>query len=809
MRRILRLLLIGLPILLLLAALSVGAALWRTLPARRGIAAIPGLSAPVSVTFGRHDIPRIRAANFADAMAALGYVHARDRLFQMELMRRVASGRLAAIAGPAALPLDREMRTLGLGRAARADAAALDPATRAIFAAYARGVNAFMAAHGRLAAPEFLWLGAPKPWTVADSLLWPRTMGLWLSMNWRQELARLRLAAVLPPAAVLALWPAQDESGAPDALLPLGRAIARRWAALPPGAIARALPAFPAPFTQPARASNEWAVDGGHAATGAPLLAGDPHLGFGFPSLWYLARIETPRETLVGATAPGVPGVILGRNRHIAWTFTSTGADVQDIFVETPVGAHRYATPAGPLPFVIRTERIKVRGGPTQTLRVRETRHGPVISDLFDPGGPVLAVSMANLIRGRRAAAGLLALDRAGSVAEAGRAAAEITAPVQNLLVAGRHHIGLFVTGRVPIRAGGDGTMPDGAMPNGAMPNGAMPNGAMPNGAMPNGAMPVPGASGAYDWTGWAGGPALPHLLDPVSGHLVNANNRVAPRDFPVFLGRDWFGPWRARRIRALLARQGRATVGGFVAMQHDTVSLFARAILPRLLAVPPPSGPAGAALRLLRGWDGRMARGLPQPLIFHAWTQDFYALVMRRNHVPLADAGFVAPLETFLPAALAPAGAHWCGGDCSALLRTALARAVARLSARFGPDPARWRWGAAHRAVFADPMLQGIPLLRRLGTWSIASSGSATTIDAGGTALGHFTSVHGPEFRAVYDLADLDASRFMMAPGQSGNPLSRFAADLLRDWRDGRSFAIGPRPARVTARLRLVPGGG
>ena len=784
LRPILRRLLIGLPILLLAAALGVGAALWRTLPARRAIAAIPGLSAPVSVTFGRHDIPRIRAANFADAMAALGYVHARDRLFQMELMRRVASGRLAAIAGPAALPLDREMRTLGLGRAARADAAALDPATRAIFAAYAHGVNAFMAGHGRFAAPEFLWLGAPKPWTVGDSLLWPRTMGLWLSMNWRQELARLRLAAVLPPAAVLALWPAQDESGAPDALLPhplppLGRALTRRYAALPPGAIARALPAFPAPFTQPARASNEWAVDGGHAATGAPLLAGDPHLGFGFPSLWYLARIETPRETLVGATAPGVPGVILGRNSHIAWTFTSTGADVQDIFVETPVGAHRYATPAGPLPFVIRSERIKVRGGPTQTLRVRETRHGPVISDLFDPGGPVLAVSMANLIRGRHAAAGLLALDRAGSVTEAGRAAAEITAPVQNLLVAGRHHIGLFVTGLVPIRAEGDG------------------------------AMPVPGASGAYDWTGWAGGAALPHLRDPASGHLVNANNRVAPRDFPVFLGRDWFGPWRARRIRALLARQGRATVGGFVAMQHDTVSLFARAILPRLLAVPPPPGPAGAALRLLRGWDGRMARSLPQPLIFEAWTQAFYALVMRRNHVPLHDAGFVAPMDTFLPASLAPAGAHWCGGDCTKLLRTALARSVARLSARFGPDPAAWRWGAAHRAVFADPMMQGIPLLRRLGTWSIASSGSATTIDAGGTALGHFTSVHGPEFRAVYDLADLDASRFMMAPGQSGNPLSRFAADLLRDWRDGRSFAIGRRPRRVIARLRLVPGGG
>ena len=771
--RLVRALLIGLAVLVLLAA-GIGGALWRTLPPRHATVAIPGLSAPVAITFDQYGIPRIRAANLADAAAALGYVHARARMFQMDLMRRAASGRLSAIAGPATLPLDREMRTLGLRRAARADEAALPPATRALMAAYARGVNAWIGARGRFSAPEFLLLGAPRPWTPVDSLLWAKTMGLWLSMNWRQELARAQLSAHLPRAVIEALWPGQHEAGRPDA----ARATGIRTAALSAAAVDAALPAFPAPFTEPPAASNEWAVDGAHSAAGKPLLAGDPHLGFGFPSIWYLARIDTPGETLVGATAPGVPGVVLGRNRHIAWTFTTTGADVQDIFIETPVGVNEYATPDGPRPFSVRTERIRVRGRPDQTIRIRATRHGPVISDLFNhgSGGPVLAVAMANLQPGDTAAEGLLALDQAGTVAQAGAAAALISSPVQNLLIADSKTIGLFVTGRVPVRAQGDGTMP------------------------------VDGASGAHDWTGWASGAALPHIVAPASGRLVNANNRIAPPDFPVFLGRDWFADWRAQRIRALLDRTPHATVADFTRMQTDVTSLFARALLPSLLAVPPPPGRAGAALRLLAGWDGAMTMDAPQPLIFHAWIDRFYGLVMERNHIPASVAGFAAPLTEFLPAVFAPGGAHWCGGDCTGLLRTALDQTVAALATRFGPDPRAWRWGAAHQVVFAHPLLRAIPVLSRFVTLYIPSPGSATTIDAGGTALGHFASVHGPEFRAVYDLADLDASRFMMAPGQSGNLLSPLSRNFLRPWRDGQTITIGPTPARLTATVRLVP---
>ncbi|MBS0560608.1 MAG: penicillin acylase family protein, partial [Proteobacteria bacterium] len=744
--------LLGVLLLLIVAAGGVAALVWRTIPGGNEQAAIPGLSAPVSIRFDGDGIPWIRAATETDAAAALGFVHARDRMFQMELMRRNASGRLAELFGAAALPLDRMMRTLGVRQAADADYAALPARTRAMLDAYARGVNAWIAAHGRFGAPEFLLLGPPEPWRPQDSLLWAKTMGLWLSYNWRTELSRLSLQGKLPPERIGELWPPDGAPGNPQAMrAPLP--FAARYAA----AAARllgVLPRFPSAFTLPGTASDEWAVDGAHSATGAPLLAGDPHLGFGFPGIWYLARIDTPDATLAGATAPGVPFLVLGRNRAIAWTFTTTGADVQDVFIETPTaGGDGYETPDGPRPFAVREERIAVRGAPDEILRVRTTRHGPVVSDLAPRAdGKVLAVSMANLLPGDTAATGLFALNRAQSVAEAGKAAGLIASPVQNLLVADRAGIGLFVTGRVPIRRAGDGFAP------------------------------VPGAAGAYDWTGFAGGEALPRYVAPASGRLVNGNERIAPRDFPVFLGRDWFGDWRARRIRALLDAQPAHTVAEFARMQVDDESLYAAALLPRLRAVPPPPGTAGKALRLLDGWDGRMAMDAPQPLIFNAWIDAIFAAVLDRAGVPENAAG---PEREFVAYALSPAGAHWCGGDCDALLAGALTRAVADLSARYGADPAAWRWGAAHVAEFAHPLLSRLPVVGGLGVFGIATPGDDTTLDRGGTAPGTgFRSLHGASYRGVYDLADPDRSRFVVAPGQSGNPFSphaRFPRALAR----------------------------
>jgi penicillin amidase len=757
-------------LLLIIVMVVIGGAaglLWSTLPPGSGSLRIAGLSAPVNITIDGDGVPRISAANDTDAATALGYLHARDRMFQMELMRRAASGRLSELAGPATLALDRMMRTLGLRRAAAADLPTLPADTRAMLEAYARGVNAWIDQRGRRAAPEFLVLGAPAHWTPVDSLLWGEVMGLWLSANWRMELNRLALAGSVPAWMIRQLWPPQDENGNPEAAIsaPQFAATADHLLAL--------LPRFPAPYTSPGKASNAWAVDGAHSATGAPLLAGDPHLAFGFPAIWYLARIDTPDRTLAGATAPGVPFMVLGHNRDIAWTFTTTGADTQDIFIEKPVGANEYATPDGPRPFAVRHEVIKIRGKPDQLLTVRETRHGPVISDLDGGSGQVLAVSMASLKPGNQAAAGLYALNRARSVAEAGVAAAAITAPIQNLTVADQHHIGLFVTGRIPLRRAGDGSAP------------------------------VRGDDGAHDWTGWASGAALPHYVDPPSGHLVNANERVAPPDFPVFMGQDWFGDWRARRIRELLSARPRAAAEDFVAMQLDTVSLFARDLLPTLTSLRTENADAEQALELLRHWDGDMAMALPQPLIFHAWIERFVELVLRDAGISRANAG---PRAEFAAFVLSPHGRRWCGGDCAPLLRASLAAALADLRARLGPDPARWRWGEAHQAVFASPFLRAIPLVGWLTTQRIDTPGDGTTIDCGIPAPGSFNAVHGPEYRGVYDLADLDRSLFVVAPGQSGNPLSGHARDFLRRWRDGRMITLGREPGKVAGRIALLP---
>jgi penicillin amidase len=777
----LRAILLGVVLSAAILAGLVTAAGWASLPRARALARIPGLSAPVQISFDTDGVPRIHAANDLDAAAALGFVHARDRMFQMDLMRRVASGRLSEIAGSAGLNIDMLARTLNLRGRAQADLALLPPHSAAMLAAYSRGVNAWIGANGRFAAPEFLLLGRPAPWQPVDCLLWGKTMSLYLSGNYRNELTRLALARRIRPAQIDQLWPAQPQPPSPQA------------SATPP-ALARladrlnaALPRFPDPFTLPATASNEWAVDGAHSATGAPLLAGDPHLSFGLPSIWYLARIDTPQGVLAGATAPGIPFLVIGRNARIAWTFTTTGTDSEDVFVETPVDNDHYLTPTGPRAYITHDETIHVLGGSDRILHVRETRHGPVISDILDDSatgagsGQILAVAMASLLPGDTAPAGLDALNQAQTLAQGLHTAPLITSPNQNLLIADARGIGLAVTGRVPVRKAGDGQDP------------------------------VDGASGQFDWTGTASGPQLPQVVAPDSGRLVNANERIAPADFPVFLGHDWYGDWRAQRIRTLLDQHKKATVDDFAAMQADTISVFAQQILPVLRPIHPASRISAKALALLTGWGGDVARDRPQPLIFNAWMQQFALAVLDHEGVPISQGGprleFIAALLTGPQAA--QYAADWCGGDCTPLLQTALEQSTAALVRLQGDDPAAWRWGRAHRAIFGHPLLSQIRGLGALTTRRIAAPGDDATLDRGGMAerpQPDFDDLHGASYRGVYDLANLDRSRFIVAPGQSGNLFSPHAGDFMRRWRDGKTILLDAAPHHIGATLLLEP---
>lgn len=899
MRAILRWLRRGLLAALALALLLLAGAaglVWLTLPGMPARTTLPGLGAAVEVRFDEHAIPRIRAGTEADAWRALGLLHARDRLFQMELMRRGATGRLAEISGAGALRLDRYMRLLDLERHAEADLAVLPAETREALDAYAAGVNAWIAARGRMAAPEFLLLGPPAPWRPVDSLLWGKVMSLWLSGSWRMELDRLRLAAILPPERLAELWPEDRSPGRPDlpadgvpaatqrgaarmvpgaipgrvgaggALPPpgerpwIGDAPPRRFrsdrdgeedaasseasrntalrrrvasrteadrsglradAASPeavrahrradfrmaagllthpndPSAdvaamaaepldramlarIAAQLPRFPGEAPLPSSASNAWAVAPTRSASGGALLAADPHLGYGAPIQWYLARIELPGgRFLAGATAPGVPGVLIGRNERLAWGFTTTQADAQDVVIERLAGPDAYDTPEGPRPFALREAMIRVRGADPVTARLRESRHGPILSDL-DPapaGGraTVLALALATLAPGDRSATGLLALNRAGSIAEAREAAALLGVP-QNLVVAdAAGGIALFVTGRIPLRRVGDGSLP------------------------------VQGWDGPA-WTGFAPFDALPHVVNPPSGMVANANNRVSPPHHPVLLTRDWPGDWRFRRIAQLLAARERHDAAGFGTMQADTLSLFATDALPAFRSLPRPSGAAGLALDLLLAWDGRMAADGAAPLIFHATLRRLARAALGSQGVP-EDAA--AGSAEFLALLLRPdgRGAPWCGAEgCPAMLATAFGEAVAALAAEHGPDPAAWRWGPAHVARFEHPLLRHVPGLAALTRLATPSAGDGETLMRGAFRGGAgFEAVHGAGFRGVFDLASPAGAFGILATGQSGHPMSRHFGDQLAPWRDGHLLPLGPMPGAAGPVLRLEP---
>lgn len=757
-------LVLGLPALALLLV-------WLTLPAAREEPRLPGLSAPVAVAFGERAVPRITAQTERDAAMALGWLHARDRLFQMEAMRRGAEGRLAEIAGAPALRLDRFTRTLGLRQRAEADLAALDSDTRDLLAAYAEGVNARIAQRGRFAAPEFLLLGAPEPWEPVHSLLWGKIMGLWLSGNWRTELERAGLARVLSAERLWDLWPADTSRGRPDvaASLDTGRLLAN-------------LPRWGEDAPLPPTASNAWAVMGSRSASGAPMLAADPHLAFGAPALWYLARIDLPGgRFLAGATTPGVPFLVIGRNDRVAWGFTTTHSDTQDVFVErlTPDG-RGVETEDGPRPFAVRRETLRARFAEPSVLEVRETRNGPVISDLEPgraPSGAVLAARMANLEPGDTAPRGLLALNRARTLADAREAARLITSPPQNLMVAeAGGGIAMYLTGRTPLRASGDGSLP------------------------------APGHDASHLWRGFVPFDALPHAENPESGLLVNANNRVEPRvGSNVFLGRDWFGDWRFQRIHQMLAERERHDGPGFARMQMDDVSLLAREALPFLRSLPRGEGAVAEAQSLLANWDGRMAEDAAAPLVWAAFSRRFPLVVLRQAGVE--DDGS----PEFLRALLFDAGVRerWCAGDCRAAASLALAEAVRDLAARFGPSPAAWRWGAAHAARFEHPLLRFVPGLNTLTTLVAPTGGDGETVHRAsfrgpglGSARHPFAAIHGAALRFVADMGDPDGAWATISTGQSGHPLSPHWGDFVESWRRGETLRLDRAAGPVAIRL-------
>ncbi len=754
-------------LVVLVAAVAAGTMAWlsTSLPTTEGALALAGLGGPAAIVRDGRGVPYIEASSERDATFALGFAHAQDRLFQMDLQRRTGAGTLSELFGARTVDFDRFLRTLGFQRLVEIDWSALAPDTRAVLEAYAVGVNAFLAGHEGPWPPEYAVLRAePAPWRPTDSLLVLKSLALLLGTNLHDELTRLRLAARLDLDRVADFWPAL------------------------PGETLSPLPGIET------GGSNAWAVDGRRTTTGKPLLANDPHLGLRLPGIWYLARIETPAGPLVGATVPGLPFLVLGHNGRLAWGLTNAYVDTQDLFVERidPTDPTRYLAPEGSRPFVERDETLRVKGEADQVLRVRASRHGPIVNgvhwDAEGSVGPdhVLALAWTALEPGDTTADAALAVTRAATVADFIAAARAYQGPLQNMVVADTEgHIGLTIPGLVPLR-------PPGV----------------------DGSMPAPGWTGTHDWLGFAEIGRLPNDLDPPSGAIVTANSRVVPADFPLFLARDWPPRFRAERIAALLDTKERHGVGDFVAMQRDVISLAAVWLRPALRALAPRTETGRHAHALLDGWDGTMDKDRPEPLVFAAWLVEVWRRLVA-DELGAAFGELAAPDPVLLDAILSGERAAWCedvateaAEDCAAIAVVAFDDAMAGLAVRFGEDPAEWRWGEAHRARHAHPIFGRIPVIGGLFTLDQPIGGDRYTIDVSSLGWNEdpLVSDFGAGYRAVYDLADLDASRFVIAVGQSGNPFSAHYDDLADAWLANDSFALPAEPVGPTERLDLVP---
>jgi len=744
-------------VLVIVVVAAIGGFFWlrSSLPQVDGAISVAGLNGPVQIERDDRGVPTIRAASLDDAYFAIGFAHAQDRLFQMDLMRRLGAGRLAEIVGAPAVPTDKLMRSLGLYAMAEQEVAVTGPGMKAALDAYAAGVNAFLTQRrGALPLEYQLLRTEPEAWQPADSLVWGRIMALQLSANWHDERLNLTLKKSLPADLFQMLAPE-----------------------------AHSLAGLPAPwFGKLSVASNNWVIGPAKSRSGAPMLANDPHLGLGAPSIWYLVHIVTPDRSWVGVTSPGMPLLVIGANDSVAWGLTTTGGDTEDLFEErsAPGDPSRYQTPDGTAPFETRSETIKVKGGTDVTFAVRTTRHGPVLSDLDDdrkPEDPILALSAAFLLPNDQTPDALFAMNMARTAGEFRAALAQFDSPQQNAVYADKNgHIGFLAAGRVPVRKK----------------------------VFASGVLPAPGWTGEYDWIGVIPDGQLPQTVDPANGWLATANNKIVTDDYPHFISGRWPDDGRYRRIAEMLGAKPIFGTEDFEAMQMDTQSAplrdLMRSWLPQLKDVDP------TVIALLARWDGRADRDRPEPLIATLWMSRTAAMLLQQKLGPsFQDWWFWddAALRRLL------SDPKWCAPrSCDAVLSASLTETLSALRARLGDKPSNWKWGALHRMHFRHPVLRNVPLLSDWLDPDLPTDGDMFTVNRGAPIESanplDLPDAHGPTMRLIVDLKDPMQAVATLAGGQSGNPLSEHYADWLADWRDGRYRIIVQASAH---RLTLTPG--
>jgi penicillin amidase len=735
-------------------------------PECRGKVWLGGLAHPVEIYRDRLGIPHIRAQTVHDAFFAQGFVHAQDRLWQMDYDRHRAYGRAAEYLGASAVPHDSLLRRLCLETSARADYDAVNAEARAMLEAYAAGVNAFLQAIPRLPIEHQLLDATPEPWQPWDACAVFKVRHVFTGGAWQAKLWRARLLRHLGPELTAKLY-ADDASDQP-LIIPPG--VDYCGPALNGMEALRAGETFVGLLQDVEGGSNSWVLAGHRAATGSPLLAGDPHRALDTPNVFYQNHLTCPAFDAVGLSFPGVPGLPhFGHNRAVAWCITTAMADYQDLYIERfhPGDPQLYELKGQWRQVQRHREVIHVRGGQPVEIDVSVTHHGPVI--LGDPmHGYALALRYTAIAEPNATFNALLPMLRANTVDEFEEALRSWVDPCNNVLFADIHgNIGYRTRGQIPVRS------------------------------RANAWLPVPGWTGEHEWQGVIPFEAMPRLRDPEAGFIVTANNRIADDSYPHYLTLHYEPGFRTRRIRERLHFLRAASAQDMAGIHADRVSIPAQAFVAMLARVDPGDTLSAQAKSYLQEWDGTMAPDSVAATVYAVCREQLTRLVMEPMLGPLTREALGGGLYgTLMPLSqlrerllimmqaddrtLLPAGEDW-----TSLLANALRQTSAWLRQGLGDEPQRWQWARLHRTAPRHPLVAQFPELTEwLNPPSVATGGDGDTVQAASiSASAGYTVGSSSVARFVFDLSDWQRSAWVVPLGASGHPGSPHYADQAATW--------------------------
>lgn len=718
------------------------------------------LDEDVTVTRDDKGIPHVFAKTDADLYRAQGYVQAQDRLFQMDLARRQASGRLSEIIGEATVDTDKFFRTFSLRDAAEKSLGTYDAESRQVLEWFADGVNAFIAQakKNKTLSYEFALLDyEPEEWSVIDSLTIGKYMAYDLGGNWNTLAFRH--------------WALQnfDEEKAKELFIKYPKNASSIIEANKENPVAVAGRFNAALLPNEFNGSNNWVVSGQKTKNGTPILADDPHLGLSTPSIWYQMHLQSPEQNVSGVIFAGIPGIILGHNDNIAWGVTNVGPDVQDLYIEMP-------NPNDPTQFrydgkweqaEVRDEPIKVKDGATVDFEVVVTRHGPIMTDLaFKDTEPTAQFSMQwTALQPTTELRAILGFNKAKSWNGFEKALEDFKAPAQNFVFASKDGtIAYKANGQIPIRKQGDGQLP------------------------------VPGDSSEYGWEGFIPWDELPTVVNPDEGFIATANNEVIGEEYPYHITDFWAQPYRYERIKEVLEANDSLTVEDMMNLQMDQQNLYAREFLPYLLPsikAQDQDGKYKDVIKLLENWDMVDTKDSGAPLVFHTlmeklqevlfkdqMPEDMYELMYGKFNIT----------DQLLRTAYAGKKSIWIEeqGGVDATVYKALELTVKQIEDQFGKNASKWKWGDFHQLTFDHTLGKASPILAAyFNAKKVPIGGSKVTVQAADNDLaGNVT--HGASWRFVVDVGDLSTAYHIVGPGQSGHVKSAWYQDQVMDWANG-----------------------